>query len=83
MIPHIQNITKLQSTATLSLILSRLLKQFLHLGKLLVILQAARIRQRSTRLDDLARNDLLHGQLNLFKVDRSLCSVSGYDLCES
>lgn len=47
-------------------------QQSLILGEAIVILQTLRVRQRAARLDDLARHDLLDGQLDLFQIHRRL-----------
>lgn len=46
--------------------------QLLNLGKLVVVVQALRIGQSATRLDDVARHNLLDRQLNLLHIDRCL-----------
>ncbi len=46
--------------------------QLLHPSKPVIILQALRIKQRATRLDHLAGDDLLDGQLDLFHIDGGL-----------
>lgn len=42
---------------------------FLHSCELVVVVQASRIRQRPASRDRLARDDLLHGQLDFLQVD--------------
>ena len=47
--------------------------QFLHLGELVVELEALGVGQRAARLDGLPGDDLLDGELDLFEVDGCLC----------
>ena len=47
--------------------------QLLHFGELVVIFQALRVGQRPTRLDNLPRDNLFDGQLDLLEVDGRLC----------
>jgi hypothetical protein len=42
--------------------------QLLHPRKLIVEIQTLRVEQRARRLDNLARYDMLHWQLDLFEV---------------
>ena len=46
--------------------------QLFHLGKLVVVLQALRVKQRPAGLDDLTRDDLLNRQLDLLEIDGCL-----------
>lgn len=48
------------------------LNQILNLSETVIVIQAARVKQRATRLDDMTRHYLLDGQLDLFEVDSSL-----------
>lgn len=48
------------------------LNQILNLSETVIVIQATRVQQRPARFDDVARNNLLDGQLDLFEVDSSL-----------
>lgn len=54
--------------------------QLLNLSKLVIIIQALRVKQRPAWLNNVTRYDLLDWQLNLFHVDRCLINHSEYEL---
>lgn len=55
--------------------------QIFNLGKLVVVIQTLRVEQSTTGLDNMAGDDLLYGELNLFEVDSGLKHINISIVC--